>query len=134
MRLSLPMFLESRMPASCHAAIIVSLMINAGNAQRPEKIALAAFVHADARREQFRIQNGFVAQFGLLQDFRLQHEFNKILRALALHHQLAALVKNDVCLLLLARETRVRHVAEFEITAAQMLLERAACASVNLQV
>jgi len=97
--------------------------VNARNAQRPEKIPLAAFIHADAGREQFGIQNSLVAEFDFLEDFRLQDKFDKLLRALALHNQLAAFVEDDVGLFLLARKPRVGHLAKFEIIAAQVFLK-----------
>ena len=93
--------------------------INARDAQRPEEIALAAFVHADARQEQVGIQNGFVAELGLLENLRLQHELDKFRRALALHHQLAALVKHDVRLVRLEREPRIRHFARLPVARLQ---------------
>ena len=62
MRRSLEMFLESRMPAPFHAVTTDGVDIHAGHAERTEKIALAAFVHANPGIEQLGMQRGFVAQ------------------------------------------------------------------------
>ena len=97
----------------------VFVHINARDAERPEEIALAAFVHADARQEQFGIQNGFVAEPDLLENLRLQHELDKFRRALALHDQLAALVKNNVRLVRFKRKPRIRHLAGLPIARRQ---------------
>ena len=68
-------------------------------------------------RSGFKI--GFVAELDLLENLRLQHELDKFRRALPLHHQLAALVKNDVRLVRLKREPRIRHFARFPVARLQ---------------
>ena len=86
--------------------------VSARDAQRPEEIAFAALVHAQARQEQVGIQHRLIAEPRFLQDLGLQRKLDELLRPLALHHQLAALVKHHVGLLLLRGEPRVRDLAE----------------------
>ena len=97
--------------------------ISSRDAQGPEEISFAAFVHAQPRQQQFRIQNRFITKPRLLQNARFQHELDKILRALALHHQLAAFVKHDIDFLLLRNEPRVRRLAKFIAVFAQIALQ-----------
>ena len=98
--------------------------IDPRHAERTKKVALAAFIHANARGKQFRVQDGFVAQFDLLQNKRFEDKLDEVLSAFSLHHQLAALVKHHVGLFLFPGETGIRHLAERVIAGAQMRLER----------
>ena len=97
--------------------------ISPRDAQGPEEISFAAFVHAQPRQQQFRIQNCFITKPRLFQNARFQHKLDKILGPLALDHQLAALVKHDIDLLLLRGEPRVRRLAKFIAVFAQIALQ-----------
>ncbi len=98
--------------------------VNSRNANGPEEIALARFVHAEAREQQIGIQHFLVAELHLFENFRLKHELDELLRPLPLHDELAAFVENDVQLVLRAGETRVRHFAKLETVRLQMLAQR----------
>ena len=74
----------------------VFVHINAGDAERPEKIALAAFVHADARQEQLGIQQGFVAEPRLLENLRFQQELDEFLLEPEILKQAQARLRNPV--------------------------------------
>ena len=84
--------------------------------------------------EQFGIQNSFVAQFRLFEDLRFEQELDEFLRALALHHQFAALVKNHVGFFGFEREPRIRHLRGFQWRARKAASSADACSSVSLQV
>src|SRR5215471_5829175 len=81
--------------------------VSARNAQRPKKIAFAAFVHSQTRQEQFGVVDSLITEARFLENLRLEHEFDELLCALALDHELAALVENQVRLVLFASESRV---------------------------
>ena len=98
--------------------------INTGDAQRPEEIALAAFVHTQSRQEHFGIQDFLVTHFRLLEDLGFKHKLDELLSPLPLQYQLAALVKNHVQLFLGGGEPRVGHIAEHIIMLLQMIAQQ----------
>ena len=108
--------------------------VNAGNAKRPKEIAFAALVHAQARQQQVGIQDGLVAEPGFLQDFGLQRKLDELLRPLPLHHQLAALIKHHIGLLLFGGEPGVRNLAKPPGMSCNQVRRAAAWGSVSLQV
>ena len=69
------------------------------------------------------MQDGFVAEFDFLQNLRFEHKFDKILRALALDDEFAALVKDDVGFFLFGGEAGVGDFAEGVAVVAQVKLE-----------
>ena len=82
--------------------------INAGDHQGPEKITLAAFVHAEMRFEHFRRVDFFVAQFRFAQNFRLQFELHELFHAFALdEHLWSLLINGHAQFIFLSKEKRV---------------------------
>ena len=90
----------------------VAVDVNAGDAERPEEIAFAAFVHTQAGQKQLRVEHCFVADARLTKHLGFEHELDELLRALALHHELAAFVVDDVGLLLARRKAGILHIVK----------------------
>ena len=74
MRASDPMRLLSCMPASMSWRAIAAIHIHAGDDQRPEEIAFAAFIDAEVRLEHFRRMHFFVTKLRFAENFRLELE------------------------------------------------------------
>ncbi len=108
------------LPGGDHAGVDV----DPGDAERSEEIALARFVNAQTRGEQVRVEDVLVAEPGLADHVRFEHELDEFLGALALNHQFTGVVVGDIEVLLQAAVTGVRHLAQFEGPVAHDLLER----------
>ena len=98
----------------------ITIDIDTGDHQRPEKVALAAFVDAEMRLEHFGIENLFIAELGFSEDLGFEPEFDKIFRASALDDELwSFLVNGDRELVSLRKVERVRARFEFVSLLAQ---------------
>src|SRR5204863_9613724 len=75
---------------SCDLAID----INARDDQRPEEIALPAFVDPEMRFEHFRRMHFLVTELRLLENFRLQLELDELLDSLPLQQYFRPLLIN----------------------------------------
>ena len=111
---SLPICLLSLTPSSSSLRGKIAVDENARDDQRPEEIALAAFVDAEVRLEHLGIVYLVVAKLRFADDFRLDGELDEFLRALALHQQLARGVGVDGEFLFLRAVERVGYLAKRE--------------------
>ena len=93
--------------------------VNAGDHKWPKKIALAAFVDAKARLELLRLCIKRIGERRLAKHLRLERKLNKLLRALALNQQLAALVPCHGNAGAFVTENRVRHLDCLEVALGQ---------------
>ena len=64
--------------------------VGAGDDERTEKIALAAFIDAEVRGEAFGVVEVLVAEAGFAEDFGFQGELDEVCGLLALDHRLGA--------------------------------------------
>ncbi len=71
------------------------------------------------------MQHGFVAEFDFLQNERFEHKFHKILRALALDDEFAALIKDEAGFFLVGGKAGIRDFAERVTVVAQIILQGA---------
>ena len=91
-----------------------AIRVAAGDDQRPEEIALAAFVDAEVRREHLGIVHFLVAELRLAEHLGLQAKRHEFLRPLPLQHDLRPLlVDRHVQFVLRRVEERVRLRLEF---------------------
>ncbi len=81
---------------------------HAGDDERAEEVALAAFVDAEVGFELVRLQHLLVAESGLAKHFGFEREAHEVLSALALHQHLRAfLIDRYIELALAGGEERV---------------------------
>ena len=81
---------------------------DAGDHERPEEIALAAFVDAEMRLEHFRRMHFLITEPRFAENLRLQFETDEILDALALQEHLGSFfVNRDAQFILLGEKERV---------------------------
>ena len=70
--------------------------IDSRDAKRSEKVSLAAFINAEARKKVFWVQNLFVTDFSAFEDERFQHEFDELARSLSLHNEFSAFINDKI--------------------------------------
>ena len=108
-RASDPIRLLSCIPASRNFRATRGIDIDARNDKWPKEIAFSAFIDTEMRLEHFWRMNLLVAEFRLLENFRLQLELDELLNPLALQQNLRALlVDSDAKFVLLREKERVR--------------------------
>ena len=97
----------------------------AGDHQRPEEIALSAFVDAKMRLEHFRRMHFLITEPRFAENLRLQFETNEILDPLALQEHLGPLLVNrDAQFILLREKKRVGFRRKIETGVIEQLPER----------
>src|ERR1044072_5077914 len=92
-----------------------SIDVDAGNDQRPEEIALPAFIDSEMRFEHFRRMHLLVAELRLLKNLGLELELNELLDPLALQQDLwPFLINRDAQFVFLREEERIGLRGEVE--------------------
>ena len=80
---------------------------NARRNERPEEVALAAFVYARVELVPFGVEGFVVAELRKARDFGFEDELDEVFRALALNHDLPRRIRHNVHVGALVRELRV---------------------------
>src|SRR5207245_11297880 len=92
-----------------------TIHVNAGDHQRPKKIAFAAFIDSEMGLEHFWCMHFFVTKFGLAQNLRFQLELHELLHAFTLDENLwSFLVNRGAQFILLSGKKRVLLWRKFE--------------------
>lgn len=102
-------------PSFAERAREVGIDVNASDHERPEEVALPAFIDPEVWGEKLWREDLFVAEFRLAQDAWLQGERDKFLDPFSLDHRLRTLlVHRDRELLLFCRKQHVGLLFKFE--------------------